>query len=82
MYSEFYLTSKMFQSALAKWIRKYDDVDILDPNSGAIVPVHDESQRQVLVGHVSECKQAELGAGEGDKSQCAISVILLHELKD
>ncbi|KAL9259822.1 Histone-lysine N-methyltransferase family member SUVH9-like protein [Drosera capensis] len=49
VYSEFYRISEMFRSAFAKRMRKYGDGDVLDPNSGAIVPVPDESQQRQVV---------------------------------
>ncbi|KAK3023382.1 hypothetical protein RJ639_044238 [Escallonia herrerae] len=41
VYSEFYRISELFRSAFAKRLSQYDDVDVLDPDSGAIVPVPD-----------------------------------------
>ncbi|GMH20067.1 hypothetical protein Nepgr_021908 [Nepenthes gracilis] len=47
LYSEFFRITEMFRSAFAQRMQKYGDVDVLDPNSGAIVPVPD--QRQLVV---------------------------------
>ncbi|KAK3019084.1 hypothetical protein RJ639_004953 [Escallonia herrerae] len=41
VYSEFYRISELFRSAFAKRLSQYDDVDVLDPDSRAIVPVPD-----------------------------------------
>ncbi|GAB4843676.1 Histone-lysine N-methyltransferase member suvh2 [Ancistrocladus abbreviatus] len=48
VYSEFYRISEMFRSAFAQRMQKYGDVDVLDPDSRAIVPVPDEQQRQIV----------------------------------
>ncbi|GAB2295328.1 Histone-lysine N-methyltransferase member suvh2 [Dionaea muscipula] len=48
VYSEFYRISEMFQSAFSRRMQKYGNVDVLDPSSGAIVPVPDDAQQQVV----------------------------------
>ncbi|GAB2266710.1 Histone-lysine N-methyltransferase member suvh2 [Dionaea muscipula] len=49
VYSEFYRISEMFRSAFAQRMEKHGDAGVLDSNSGAIVPVPDDAQRQVVV---------------------------------
>lgn len=45
VYSEFYRISELFRTAFAKRLRKYGDVDVLDPDSRAIVTVtHQDAQ--------------------------------------
>ncbi|KAG2727763.1 hypothetical protein I3760_01G173200 [Carya illinoinensis] len=42
VYSEFCRISELFRSAFAKRLQRYGDVDVLDPDSRAIVPVPQE----------------------------------------
>ncbi|GAY46594.1 hypothetical protein CUMW_098270 [Citrus unshiu] len=45
VYSEFYRISELFRTAFAKRLRKYGDIDVLDPDSRAIVTVnHQDAQ--------------------------------------
>ncbi|OMP03846.1 hypothetical protein CCACVL1_02247, partial [Corchorus capsularis] len=42
LYSEYFRISELFRTAFAKRLQKYGDVDVLDPDSQAIVPVPEE----------------------------------------
>ncbi|KAG6664613.1 histone-lysine N-methyltransferase family member SUVH9-like [Carya illinoinensis] len=42
VYSEFFRVSELFRTAFAKRLQRYGDVDVLDPDSRAIVPVPQE----------------------------------------
>ncbi|XWS53730.1 hypothetical protein CRYUN_Cryun10bG0025600 [Craigia yunnanensis] len=44
LYSEYFRISELFRSAFAKRLQKYSDVEVLDPDSRAIVPVPEEPQ--------------------------------------
>ncbi|XVE65742.1 hypothetical protein DITRI_Ditri08aG0023900 [Diplodiscus trichospermus] len=44
LYSEYFRISELFRSAFAKRLKKYGDVEVLDPDSRAIVPVPEEPQ--------------------------------------
>ncbi|XVF62768.1 hypothetical protein PTKIN_Ptkin09bG0035100 [Pterospermum kingtungense] len=44
LYSEYFRISELFRSAFAKRLQKYGDVEVLDPDSRAIVPVPEEPQ--------------------------------------
>ncbi|XVF66376.1 hypothetical protein PTKIN_Ptkin10aG0030900 [Pterospermum kingtungense] len=45
LYSEYFRISELFRSAFSKRLQKYGDVEVLDPDSRAIVPVPEEPQR-------------------------------------
>ncbi|KAJ4722818.1 Histone-lysine N-methyltransferase family member protein [Melia azedarach] len=49
VYSEFYRISELFRTAFAKRLRKYGDVEVLDPDSRAIIPVNQETQLSAAV---------------------------------
>ncbi|KAK9288644.1 hypothetical protein L1049_017104 [Liquidambar formosana] len=49
VYSEFYRISELFRSAFAKRMQRYGDVDVLDPDSRAIVPVSEENRVSTVV---------------------------------
>ncbi|CAK9139573.1 unnamed protein product [Ilex paraguariensis] len=49
VYSEFYRISELFRTAFAKRLQRFGDVDVLDPDSRAIVPVSDENQLSTVV---------------------------------
>ncbi|GAB2215525.1 hypothetical protein Droror1_Dr00019912 [Drosera rotundifolia] len=57
-------------------MRKYGDVDIdvLDPNSGAIVPVYDESQRQACWPRVEDDDEADKANRVGEEAKEGASV--------
>ncbi|XWS08712.1 hypothetical protein CRYUN_Cryun40dG0024500 [Craigia yunnanensis] len=44
LYSEYFRISELFRSAFAKRLQKYGDVEVLDPDSRAIVPAPEEPQ--------------------------------------
>ncbi|KAK8684626.1 hypothetical protein V6N13_040642 [Hibiscus sabdariffa] len=50
LYSEYFRISELFRSAFAQRIQKYGDVEVLDPDSRAIVPVPEQSQLTSLTG--------------------------------
>ncbi|KAL9248510.1 hypothetical protein AKJ16_DCAP04604 [Drosera capensis] len=56
-----------------EWMWKYGDDNVLDPNSGAIVPVLDESQRQVVSGTRRSLskRSSELDNDEAEKTNRA-----------
>ncbi|PQP92215.1 histone-lysine N-methyltransferase family member SUVH9-like [Prunus yedoensis var. nudiflora] len=49
VYSEFHRISELFRTAFAKGLQRFGDVDVLDPDSRAIVPVSQEQQLQEVV---------------------------------
>ncbi|KAJ7979768.1 Histone-lysine N-methyltransferase family member protein [Quillaja saponaria] len=49
VYSEFYRISELFRSAFATRLQQYGDVNVLDPNTRAIVPVPEENQVSTVV---------------------------------
>ncbi|GMH08276.1 hypothetical protein Nepgr_010116 [Nepenthes gracilis] len=59
VYSEFYRITEMFRSAFAQRRQKCGDVDDLDPNSRAIVPVPDE-RRLVVTTRRYQKRSSEL----------------------
>ncbi|XP_007035308.2 PREDICTED: histone-lysine N-methyltransferase family member SUVH9 [Theobroma cacao] len=44
LYSEYFRISELFRSAFAKRLQKYGDIDVLDPDSRAIVPLPEEQR--------------------------------------
>ncbi|XVF28506.1 hypothetical protein REPUB_Repub15cG0035200 [Reevesia pubescens] len=44
LYTEYFRISELFRSAFAKRLEKYGDIEVLDPDSRAIVPVPEEPQ--------------------------------------
>ncbi|KAJ8441675.1 hypothetical protein Cgig2_019062 [Carnegiea gigantea] len=53
VYSEFYRISEMFRSAFAQRMQRFGDVDVLDSETGAIVPVPSGEDNHVVVSQTA-----------------------------
>ncbi|KAA8548896.1 hypothetical protein F0562_000580 [Nyssa sinensis] len=49
VYSEFYRVSELFRTAFAQQLQSYGDVEVMDPDSRAIVPVPEENRVSTVV---------------------------------
>ncbi|KAL4387723.1 hypothetical protein GQ457_09G022400 [Hibiscus cannabinus] len=65
LYSEYFRISELFRSAFAQNLQKYGDVEVLDPDSRAIVPVPEEPQ-----------PTSEITAADASNPDQALSVVV------